>query len=500
MRHLTAILVSVLLLVGCGDDTPAPPRSTEPIDAGLAEVPPDDAVDAPVSDVAEDTEDFDVSADAADAEHDTTPAPLEATLTLNELPPEMNGSSGAFTLTLPTEGFTIDITVTGGAGVSAEGVAITLDSAPLATPAQLDAERFQLRVPAEDGLVSGADNALCGTVTDLAGTTVALECLRFDLAVRTPALDPFPQPETWLVMVSRDQFTPDPDTSRSPPRLYSADGGDGVPDLDQALDSLGLTSAGQNPELDALTRARLLARVRALVEGIYLKDTPDPVRVNIVFEGDPGAPDPSDFAPDGAFSMIALGGDVPRRRQDESFVGRAEIDWNNQVRNDDTQLDLGVFVSSIARQAIAHPAGYLILGKSCPLLGGTPFGANAMDAVILADGAERAGTGDLQIRQDYYNILLDLLSLALGATLAHEMGHSLGLVPPGLPPEGLFAGLAELPFPGSTIDDAHIDTPGLNVMQTGAVTDYFEAIQDRKVSFNPLNRAWLRRQLLVIRP
>lgn len=504
--HLLATLAACLWACACADPPASsalhPPADDVGPDTDVADADDDANTDLDTGDANTDIDDDDANTDAdTDTPEDVgPPPPLEATLTINELPPEMNGSSAAFTLTLPTEGFTLDLAVTGGAGVELEGVAATVDGTPLTTSPTATPGGFRFRVLAEDHLAPSQNVELCATVTDADGQRVTPECLLVHLVERTPQTDPFPAPETWLVILSRDQFSPDPDTSVSPPRLYSAEGADGVPDLDQTLDLLGVTSGGADPELDALTRARLLARIRQLVHGIFLQDTDDPIAVHVLFEGDPDAPDPRDFAPNGEFSMIALGGDVPRRRQDETFVGRAEIDWNNQVRNDDTALDLGVFVTSIARQAIAHPAGFLILGKSSPLLGGTPFGLHPMDATILAEGAARPDSGELQNRQDYYTLLLDLLSLALGATLAHEMGHSLGLVPPGYPPQGLFAGLETLPFPGSTIDDAHIDTPGLNVMQTGAVTDYLEAIRDRRVSFNPLNRAWLRRQLLVIRP
>jgi hypothetical protein len=46
------------------------------------------------------------------------------------------------------------------------------------------------------------------------------------------------------------------------------------------------------------------------------------------------------------------------------------------------------------------------------------------------------------------------------------------------------------------IPDWHIDTPGLNIMQTGAVTNWVEAI-GQTMRFNPLCLAYLRRRLVV---
>ena len=92
--------------------------------------------------------------------------------------------------------------------------------------------------------------------------------------------------------------------------------------------------------------------------------------------------------------------------------------------------------------------------------------------------------------------MVEFGGLAIGATLAHEIGHSLGLVPPGPHPGGLFAGVEGLSFTDNVIDDAHIDTPGLNVMQTGKVTNWMEALS-QSPSFNALNMAYLRRRLVV---
>jgi hypothetical protein len=61
---------------------------------------------------------------------------------------------------------------------------------------------------------------------------------------------------------------------------------------------------------------------------------------------------------------------------------------------------------------------------------------------------------------------------------------------------GLFADMPALSLTDHDIDGWHIDTPGLNIMQTGAVTSWFEAV-GQEMRFNALNIAYLRRRLVV---
>ena len=59
------------------------------------------------------------------------------------------------------------------------------------------------------------------------------------------------------------------------------------------------------------------------------------------------------------------------------------------------------------------------------------------------------------------------MGLAIGVVTAHEMGHALGLVPDGLPPEGLFGGLTGIRGLGDRVTSLHADYPGLNLMEAG---------------------------------
>ena len=329
----------------------------------------------------------------------------------------------------------------------------------------------------------------------------------FDTLDLPPHLDPFAQPDPWLVVLSRDLFEVHTQVESDGSIWVGSvhvPGGNGVPDLAEGLYLLGL-GAAEAPSASAVVQERLLQVVRAHAHRIFglLDDGtagPEGVPLVLHFEGEAGAPDPASF--DGqSFSMIALGGDGDLDDQAEGTVGRALIDWNNQEVEDDTVFGLGVFPTAIARQVLAQPLGVMLLGGLVPAAGGTPIGLHPRDAELLKPGFDRAKEPDPDVveRFELLSLTVDLLGLALASTLCHEMGHSLGLVPFGPPPEGLFAEVAGLQFTDHDVPGAHIDTKGLNVMQTGKVTNWLEALSQEPV-FNPLNLAYLRRRIVVGTP
>ena len=77
-----------------------------------------------------------------------------------------------------------------------------------------------------------------------------------------------------------------------------------------------------------------------------------------------------------------------------------------------------------------------------PAAGGQPFGSLPSDADFLdADFDPTQLEGQAEIRALRFRFALDTLALAMASVLAHEIGHSLGLVKEGLPPQGLLAGV-----------------------------------------------------------
>lgn len=469
----------------------------------------------------------DGDADAA-PEVGPPPEPPSLLLTVVGVPATMNGSSPAlftdgteapFSLHLARDRFTLDALLEPGSGPAAwETLAIgcdhdlaTADATPLPAgePFGVDAleaieqgpEGYRLSVTAANPAPDDATITCSAEVEGPGGDSVAAP-LTFVTRTLPPHLDPFVAPDTWLVVLSRDIFQLHAEPLDDGTWWITSEylpGGDGIPDFDEAWLQLGIFAA-DNPASTALVRARLLDVVRDHAHRIFGLDpdgapTPEGVPLHLYFEGDPGAPPPDVF--DGTFSRIALGGDGKPDDQIAGTVGRALIDWNNQGHEDDAVYGLGVFPTAIVRQVLANPFGALLLEQLLPGVG-DPIGTLPMDADILSPDFDPDTWPDSDA-VDRYTLLefaVEMGGLALASTLCHEMGHSLGLVPYGLPPDGLFAGVEDLVFTDHFVASAHIDTAGLNVMQTGAVTNWVEAL-GQVPEFNALNLAYLRRQIVV---
>ncbi len=493
--------------------------------------------------------DLSVAADLSVNEPDLAdpgPAP-PLRLTCNALPDTMNGKLGysdgsgahAFTLRVPNGGFTIDYYVAGGepdGGVAlvpaSFGGAIALAaSVPLKVGAQtiaagddlapwLDCEvtpdpqgwpeeaRFVRRCTIPSGAVTlGAAKTLSVTFTGkLLGSeaTSSSDTITVEVAELPAVLDPFVDEDRWLVTTSRDLFshavTKNTDGTFTVTATYMP-AGNGKADLDEAMELLGLQSS--NSAVSAAFKADFLARVRSEAHRIFGRDstggpTKDGVRLRLYFEGDADAPLLSAWTADGDFSVIALGGDPDPDGIANKYVGRAHIDPNNQSVENDATYGFGIFTTSMVRQILGNSFGVLLVKEFSPL-DGVPLGLYADDDKLVDPGYTPPSTADSRhrLRWNQLKTIRTYLPMAVASTLCHEIGHSLGLVANGAPPLGLFGGMDGLNFTKSDAGDWHIDTPGLNVMQTGKVTDYAEVIAGNLPRFNQLNLAYLRRRLVI---
>lgn len=500
------------------------------LDPGLdgADIAPDQASDVRSEDAAD-------RADLPELDRGPSPPPPRARVTVNAVPDSMNGAipyaqnggpPQSFHLRVPTGGFTVEVYRDDGVAPGPDRVRL-FASAPVRAGAEVLDPGTDIAPALGCGLVpdpmaGSSDRALVArclvpeaafevassvTLTALLegpdGTAGEPDAVTVEVAELVPWLDPFETPDVWLVTLSRDlcdhELIARPDGTYDILTTFSPSG-DGTPDLDEALAVLGLLS--DDVAFSQAARALFLARVRAYSNQIFgLDDDGHPtawgVPLHLYFEGDAGAPDPSTWSEQAGFSMIAMGGDPKPADIASGIVGRAWIDWNNQGVEDNTILDFGVFVTNIVRQAMRNPLGALILHEISPL-DGTPLGEYPGDEQFLNPNFDPSTGGDPRLEQRHaiFTTIMDFATLAVAATLCHEMGHSLGLVPDGPPPEGLFGGMDGLSFTDSDAGSAHIDTPGLNVMQTGKVTSYLEALGGVP-RFNELNLAYLRRRLVV---
>jgi hypothetical protein len=459
-------------------------------------------------------------------------APPSLLLTVNELPVEMNGSQPYtqkadnvphdFRVRVNRADFTLDAEPPAASGpidwstlrVACDQPLTFSDATTLAANTSFGIERFEAGAAPGWKRVHFTGNALpdgvavrCSAAVDGPGGH-AESAVPFLAGTLPPALDPFPKPDTWLVVLSRDIFKLDivkqPNGTEIINSIYVPTG-NGQPDFDEPFYELGLFSR-KSPQTTQQVRGMVLALIRAEAYRILNLGSDgsigtDSVRMKLFFEGDSGAPKAADYAGGaGGFSMIALGGDGTPQDQADKIVGTADIDWNNRVENDDTVYGRGVYPTSIIRQALANSLSLAVLGSILPSIG-TPIGESPLDPILLApDFDPKTSTNDDAVsRYQTFQFALQLVSIALASTLCHEMGHSLGLVPSGPTPRGLFAEMPGLNFTVNDVDGAHIDTPGLNVMQTGKVTNWTEAL-DSRPRFNELNLAYLRRRLVVGAP
>jgi len=522
---------------GCGDDA-----GTTDVGDGAVEVAPDtsapdttsdsnapgDAVDTDEGDAADtgegpdvaDAPDADVAeevADAADGEvADDVAPPAEPSifLTIAEIPESMNGSVPSldppvtWRLRANRAHVTLDVMARAGSGPIDDvtlGCEADDEPHPLGPVEARAAGHWRVIVDAASAFPDGARVVCTASATGPGGTASA--SYDFDAATLTPALDPFPAVDEWLVVLSRDIFALSvTDTGQGTASLRSdfVQAGNGVVDFDEPFLEMGLLSA-TNADARAVVKQHLLERIRRNVYQFYGLDaqgapTTEGVQLRLWFEGDAGAPDAAAYGGERRFSMIALGGDGKLVDQQGGLFGRAKIDWNNQETEDDTVYGLGVFPTGLARQVLALPLGGFLLADYRPSQGGVAFGDDPDDHWFIGQDLEASDlpedSGAAAARIEVYNLLVEFGALALSSILAHEMGHSLGLVPFGLPPEGLFAGV-DVDFTVSLAPDAHIDTPGLNIMQTGGSVNWVEAVGGDMPRFEPLSWAYLTRQLVV---
>ncbi len=314
---------------------------------------------------------------------------------------------------------------------------------------------------------------------------------------RTPQLDPFEIIDPWRIDLGRDLETLQVVTDTSGNlAVNSLPVPDQVNDLTAVLSAIGLQGgdANWNATLIAQFRDQLVKNLRSF----YLQKpdgtlTEDSVRIAFFLDGEP-AP----AATGRPLSQIAVGGDAPTDPQYHSLFGLAHVDLRNAVADDDAAPGYGVFTTSLLRAIVSNPAGLAILTPIMPVLGGQPFGSLPGDLPMLQENFDPASLpqGPGKDRAVLFQFTMRMLNLAVSSIVAHEIGHSLGMIAPGAPPHGLLGGVPG-PWVVTPQDDHHIDTPGPNLMQTGKSFNPSE-ILSQKPAFSPMELGYLQRRLLVL--
>nr|MCA9521265.1 hypothetical protein [Myxococcales bacterium] len=517
---------------------------TTPSDAGDSLSDPDllgadgggsdsDGEDAGELDLADDALDSgdDVQSDTEDTTDTAPPAPPQLFLTINRINALMNGSKPfddggnpvPYYYIVPTSGFTLDILPrpdTENGALDEKTLSVTCDAALGQEGAQLPANSelasyfvfdalegsFSFKVPPELAFpktVGEGSNVTCkASVKDTLGQPSGELSYVLTVDQMTPERDPFDQTDVWLVTFSRDNYTIGLPTTSNGGTTYDIpweQKSNGIADFDEDLRAMGLAS--DDVAASAFVRAWLFESMRAYLHEFFLLGAdgeigPDSVKIKIFLEGDDGAPKPGDSG----VSVMGVGGwdaDTP----EQPANGRANIDWNNKVANRDDVLGLGIFTTSMFDAVLANNFGVIFIKKFLPGVG-QPVGTHPKDALILNDAFDPSTNTDSEAASRYsaLKLLIRFGALALSSVIAHEMGHSLGLVPYGPPPEGLFGGVGVTEFTVQAVTSAHIDTPGLNIMQQGSQLNIAELLGGQNPFFNEPNLAYLRGRIIVLAP
>ncbi len=449
------------------------------------------------------------------------------TLTIGNIPSLLNGTGPAGgTLLVPLSGFPIDLSWKdrdgGQVDLSTLGLFATV---PLYTPSGAVQAGANL-LPFLDGTNQGADSLrltpgqgvsfpegsfiLWATVKDKEGKVSPRAALEVRAAPATDDMRPFETKvnptQVWYIDLDRDREGISSSGS-STIDITVTETPNGIPDFLEDLTILGLRSDsplftdlgdGTHPNdfLEKLVKDALLENL----SGIF-KDT----RVTFTFTR-PG-PLPSKLEipyNEFGFSRIAVGG-----ASESGALGLAFMDRHNANQDDDGawpgsspsfHVSLGVFPTELIRFSVNLSPTSRFRIDFDPLMPGrgTPAGEGSKDLSVLRYLAGLASSTTDPDRADAIeNACLDL-GRFLAVVLSHEVGHSMGLVADGAPPTGLFGNMPSA-FPGS--DSGHIDLSlsGLlplaaqNIM---APTISYQAALSLGTAFNPLNRAWLREQVL----
>lgn len=441
-------------------------------------------------------------------------APVLSNVTIAAIDAALNGTGAAGgTLQVPPNGWTIDLSFSDNGVVDGSATQITA-SVPVSTASGTQPAGTNLRpfltavalvspptsylVPASTVFPNGPVTLTC-VVVDVSGLasaplTFAASVRTFDNALRPFETNVVPQ-QIWFLDFSRDieSFTTSSITGGV--SVDVSNGASGRSDFLDVLHVLGLQTGmpignvtpGQDSNQVVVARFRqlLLDGLAALYGGANISfTTTQPA-------GSFGTSSSVPYATFG-YSQISIAGSSATA----GVLGIAIFDPSNGTQNDDTLTDfqgerLGVFLHTIADSGMGPPSSSafrLTFGPLAPSLGGAAIGSDGQDGQRLTSVLNDA-------RKTVIDTAIADLARFTAVVVAHECGHSMGLVRNGAMPLGLY-GNDTVNFPGST--NGHIRTQALfpsgstNVMSPAL--SYGSATHPSS-AFNRLNLAYLREQV-----
>ncbi len=452
--------------------------------------------------------------------------PTIDSLTLDGVPTLLNGEGAAGgTLQVPTTGFSVDlsysdpssaidttslvltssvaVTVSGNAKAAGTNLVSFLTGTPGGTSASL-------RVPSTLVFPTGSQT-LTVTVADTTGNFSSPRTFNLTAHDLTDALRPFEtsnnSQQLWFIETARDLDSLGSSTSNAGATitLSASTGANGTSDLVEELRVIGIltTDANAIPNVSGskdsnevsldLLKTQILEQLAVLYQG---------VNVSFTFTDPGGFPSGSSSVlyANATHSRISLTG-----RSLAGVLGLAFFDPNNAHQEDDTlhplstppaTQRLGVFLRTVTSSAInVSGSTFRLTLDSFIDHRGTPIGEDSGDKTRLQNLLAKT-SGDS--RQSAMELAYSRMGRFLAVVLAHECGHSMGLVQDGAQPTGLFGG-DSVNFPGSTSGHISLSSSGLFGSSAQEVMEpslSFTKSLDSGTQFNDLLKAYLKETCL----
>jgi len=392
-------------------------------------------------------------------------------------------------LVLPPYGWTIDISTSDAqsqwVAMGSIEVELTGGFGPqpdvLLATANIGYNTVSIEVP-EASALSAGPWTMSVRARDLSGNIGQSNVIAFDVDNRSGGALPFERTQVVWVRTDLDRDS------------------NGVSDFTDDMLRLGFATAGDpngsNAWLQSVMLDGILAKANALYKRGQRGEPLDSGSVQLRF---------STFEPIALPHMqMALGGLDPEGDRTRTYgqestgvLGRAYYDYRNgnvSERNTSNSPGTGVFPAEMfLYQARIHqqvyPSFQTVFASKflpiCPDMGGTPAGSHPLDAVVLTPTFDyENANGSQRARWNTVMAAMDDWASVIGVILAHEVGHSVGLVAPGAMPNGLFG--------DSSLHDTFAGAAEVMAPSVG-----YEAMTTLDYQFRDIDLAYLRQRILL---
>jgi hypothetical protein len=494
---------------------------------------------------------------------DTTNPSIDSVV-IESLPSSLDGSGTyvdpagvagrPFDVYLPRAGWRLDLKFSdaGGSGIDETtfsarcsfAVGGNAPNAELASNFDVTSCGASWRIPSASPVTAAENVVFTFVVKDKAGNTSAASTITVDVADKDATatyggdLDPIDSRRTWILRADVDAFTATFASTPSPANRQGATtsvAANGLPDLDETLRLVGLGTANMTTEAasttngpdtgtNAIVRRMFLERLRELLNerfSIAADGTHDADSVDVEFllPGEQGslaaAPTYSTANTSNsskAFSEITIGGTSGADAgafATSSKIGDSWYDARNLHEEANLNLgaasDTGVFLLGAFKLQVNSNALFVskISSRFVAVHGGTPVGEDAGDDDVLAGGFDRTASSDATLNARYDAIMdaVEYAALYASAITAHEIAHSLGLVPDGAPKTGLFGGAhfnnAFTEATSATPNTPHhLDFLGNDLMAAASSFDATTLTGSDFKRFSPMDIGYLRNRIV----